>query len=137
MKINKFITAGVAAGISMIPSISQAITVAHISTIATKAPIHSGTSNVVKSVATPENMNAIQTMMYNNPTLTLLAFGSIAACAIIGVTAWAVHGVSKPYQPYKIKKPETSMLEKIKNIREKAFGKNKESDNNVVYGNNQ
>lgn len=61
MKINKFITAGVGAGVSLFPSISNAITAAHIAVLSQsyKAPA-SETVQAVQNAVNPENMNALQ-----------------------------------------------------------------------------
>ena len=71
MKINKFIKAGVAACVGLIPTISSAIYVGRVQHSSTEV------NKTVTTVVNPESMNIIENFYYNHPILGLAALGLI------------------------------------------------------------
>lgn len=137
MKINKFITVGVAAGFGLFPAISNAMTAAHVATIGHVYHASPGVSQAVATVVNPENMNAVQKLFYNHPALGLAALGVMMATPLMAVAVYALSDSnSNEKDNYKNTVSENkneSLMDKIKNIRNKVFSN--ENDSTIKLSN--
>ena len=126
MKISKFITAGVAAGVSLFPSISNAITAAHITVLSQSYKAPAGeTVQAVQNVVNPENMSALQSFLHSHPGVGIAALGAIVALPLVGAMVYAVS--LYPSNEYENKKEDSSnpIIDKIKSMRDKVFSNDK------------
>lgn len=141
MKINKFITAGIAAGVGLLPAISNAMTAAHVATIGHVYNSSPGVSQAVATVVNPENMNAVQKLFYNHPALGLAALGVMMTTPLIAVAVYALSDSnSNEKDNYRNTVSESnsenkneSLMDKIKNIRNKVFSN--ENDSTIKLSN--